>query len=107
MKRYCAAEGYQAVYDASPSGGAEAGGAERGGHSCLRFGWLPYSWAPHAGITSWARLRSDGMRPLGARPAQLGCFPARGNRLRLDRYDDEDLEAIAAGLRRAGLWMVE
>ena len=81
--------------------------------SCLRVGFLPYASFPRHG--SWPALRTSALvyhMTLGCPQEQSPCSapgirPFRGNRQRLDRYDETDFDDMVATLKSIGAWMVE
>lgn len=83
------------------------------GSNCLRIGLLPYNLFPRHG--NWPALRQTALiyhMTLGCPQEKAPCFapgirPFRGNRQRLDRYDERDFDDMVNTLRGNGLWLVD
>ena len=86
-------------------------GASRDG--CLSVGFLPYDLFPRHG--HWPSLAAKAAvhhMTLGCVEEKAPCFapgirPFRGNRQRLDRYDESDFDDNVKTLREVGAWMVD
>ena len=82
------------------------------GGTCLRVGFLPYNRFPRHG--HWAGLAATadvyhmtiGCVQEKAPCSAPGIRPFRGNRQRLDRYDDGDFEDMASTLKSIGAWLL-
>ena len=85
----------------------------REGERCLRVGFLPYNRFPRHG--SWPDLAPTadihhmtlGCVQEKAPCAAAGVRPFRGNRQRLDQYEESDFADMVATLRSVGLWLVD
>lgn len=71
----------------------------------LNFAFLPYDVYPKHG--DWALLNETAALHHGPDVTSYGYVPReRGNRLRLDRYDEDDFDAYARAMQSIGLWDV-
>lgn len=86
---------------------------EGDGSGCLGVGFLPYDLFPRHG--RWPDLASRALvyhMTMGCVQEKSPCFspgvrPFRGNRQRLDRYDETDFDDMVTTLRGIGAWLVD
>ena len=86
------------------------------GAGCLGVGFLPYDRFPrHSRHGGWPSLAAKALVyhvTIGCAQEQVPCSapgirPFRGNRQRLDRYDETDFDDMVKTLREVGAWMVD
>ena len=83
------------------------------GSGCLGVGFLPYDLFPRHG--RWPDLAPKALvyhMTIGCVEEKAPCSspgvrPFRGNRQRLDRYDESDFDDMVATLRSIGAWLVD